>query len=231
MEYATAAALEKAGFRALQGRTYRDSSGKRRDIDVLATALLTAKAPALMAVAECKHAVKPWIVRQTFIPGPELAWTPIAHPAVVRGLAATPWILAKSLPFGSDPALPHIGFAVVQAEKGEDVAFGALSQAVSAARGVIDDLPRRVSPAMALPVVVIDKPLLTLAYAKDGSEVLTSVPWSRVLWSALDEPTVIDVVTLASIDNYAMNLRHELGDLAETIEVERVPFHPGPSIA
>lgn len=218
LEYEAAAALRAAGFRALLGQTYRDpGTGKRRDIDVVALALLTAKAPELYAVVECKRAAKPWIVRQTFIPGPDLEWTPIAKLGVVRALGYQSWIVTRALPFAFDPK-GNIGFAVVQASKGEDVAFAALAQAVNAAGGMLHDLSRYKNPAMALPVVMIDKPLMTLAYDDDGRQHLARVEWSRVLWSGLDTPTVVDVVTREAFPKYAQNLRYELGQLAQAIE-------------
>lgn len=228
LEYEAAAALRSAGFHASQGRTYRDvSTGKTREVDVLAQALLTANAPDLFAVVECKRTKVPWVARKVDLFGEDLRWVPIATQAAVAEFGRRPDMLDRSLPYRS-PTGP-VPFDVVQAKTGEPVAFRAIAQVIDAAYGLLHNRTQFPRPALILPVVMVEAPLFELYYETSGVEQLSAVGWTRVLWGGThDRPTLVDIVTREAFVEYARTLRWQFGELADAAKASGVDFGDPP---
>ena len=201
LEYEAARELRRAGFRTLQGWSYRDEQAgdiKARELDVMA--FMDGAVPddhpdqraRVTLAVECKHATGPWVVLTSRHP-PD--WTPLATQWMESLLRQAGVSVADLLPLPS-----ATGFSVSMANpKGEGVAREAVTQATNGARAVIERGPYGGSPPeLAVPVVVVRGALFTLGYDDAGGEHLDAVPWIRMVWHGspnLDAPTLVDVVT------------------------------------
>jgi len=217
-EHETAEAFRRAGFTASLGRTYIDpNSGRPRDIDVVAEVALS-RAPAhIYVVAECKaSAIGAWVIRESQLPWNEDLWLPISTVDLESELHEAEATIAEMLPAGESHG--PTAFAVVEAvDNGDrDAAYSALSQAVSAARGW---LVRAATPSIALPIVVVDTPLYTLRYDKAGKADLEEVKQRRVLWPdpGPRSRTAVDIVSRRALPGHTVELRHQLGRLADEL--------------
>ncbi len=199
LEYRVARELRKAGFRTQQGRSYTDGTGdgKTREIDVLAE-VRAADRSAWVAI-ECKAARLPWVVLLQEDRAPE--WEPIV---VTQDWSFTERV-RQSFVIG-----PRFGFALLQALKksDQDPGFAVLSQATSAARGILEARDR---PGFSIPVVVISSPLLSMFVDDVGEESLQRCSWQRLVWhGSRYGRTLVDVVTVDGLSDYATRLRAEL---------------------
>lgn len=236
IEHRTAAAFTEFGFDARQGLTYRDpTEGKVREADVVAAASLTDDKVELHAVVECKRSTKPWVTRTThpsaFRKG-RSRWIPIATPSVANYLAASRSILDDAIRL-EDPT----AFDIVEAHrldpKSGDPAYGALAQVVSAASGLIANTELFPNPALFHLVVVLDAELFRVTYGRYPEFTLSRIDRERIHWSAgqaVSAPVVIDVVTVAAIDEYARNLRVAFGELAHGLQLAPSDFLTRPRI-
>jgi hypothetical protein len=143
LEHETAEAFRRAGFRALQGRTYLDrDEGKPRDIDVVIQVADDSLPVALYGVAECKaRTLGAWIVREAPSAYDDDLWTPAGRNSLRQAGRDFAIDVAMSLPVG-DPGRDYLPFSIVEAAEREsgrtssvNPAFDAGRQAVSAAGG------------------------------------------------------------------------------------------------
>jgi hypothetical protein len=230
LEYEAARVLRAAGFRTIQGWSYRGEDGglvKAREIDVLASWDGTVSEDdsrpdqrARFSVAvECKHMTAPRVVLTTAHP-PD--WTPLTSAWMDQILRPAHLSAAEWFPLGAE-----VGFSVKTAAKGQDTAREALMQATNAASVAArrsSAIAGRQRPEWALPVVVVRGPLFTLGYDDSGSEALRQVPWCRLVWhgaESVDEPTLVDVVTKDHWNTYV----RQLAVTARGI-ISRVDEHP-----
>lgn len=210
LEHATAQAARESRFTPVLGRTYRDdSTGKLREIDVLAAANPHGRTPALsrLVVFECKAGNEgAWIARCE-VGGGQRPSSVLATSRASAFLAERPSIVRMAFP-GSRPA----PFAVVLAGK-VDSAFNAVQQARSAARGVLGNLE---GSAVVHPVVVIAAPLYSLVYEGDEPK-LAVEKWTRLpVASGHDSVEVIavDIVTRDALSEYLRGLWDSLDELS-----------------
>jgi hypothetical protein len=200
LEYAVARELRRNRFRTFHGLSYVDrSTGRPREIDVVAE--LQSSDRAIWLTIECKASALPWVVLTEesrpadwglFIASSSAHWE-----ARIRRQLAIP--------------VNH-GFSLVQALKrgDQDLAFVALNQAAGAAAGLLES-PHRDRPGLVLPVVVVSSPLYSLFVETSGEEILTRVPWSRLIWSGASiGRTLLDVVTREGLSGYAQTLHEDL---------------------
>jgi len=216
LEYEAARRLRAAGLDTRQGRTYRDeSTGKTRDVDVLAELLHPALRPPqdhvhVFGVVECKWATGPWIVRKAAVLDSEerQAW-PIATGRLGGDIAG------KFFPLFQGPS--PMGFAIDQKRTrgAANEAHDTFLQVVSAARGLVNDEKRQ---AVFHPIVLVGGPLLSLWYEGDGEPRLSRSEWERVVWSGapdLPHPVAVDVVTRSALVDYARVLVGQLTELQD----------------
>ena len=226
LEYEAARVLRAAGFRTIQGWSYRDVDElgftKAREIDVFATWEGKSDKDSyhvrFSVAVEAKHMTAPWVVLTTSHPAD---WTPIA----------TWWMVDLLEKAGVSPQIafplpPDVGFAVKTATpKGADVAREALMQATNAAAGAIARGERGgPPPEWALPVVVVRGALFTLGYTRRGAETLQEVPWCRMVWhgaDAFDKPTLVDVVTRSHWRQYVRDLHATTSKIIKRIDDHR----------
>ena len=209
LERETAAALKPFGFRSTRGRHFEDaSSGKLREIDLLAECLISAPTK-FLATIECKHSsYGAWIVRESdYLPEPHRNWKPLMSRRLESTAGGYLDSIRASFPTGrpsSDGDLVW-AFSVVEAtDEGNDVAFAAISQAVSAAVGWTSQSR---DALLAVPVVVVDGPLFLLVHRTGHDEPIMAIPWRRVLWGGVADQTIVDVVTAGHVGEYAGALR------------------------
>lgn len=216
LEHQTAAAFSRLGFSASLGRTYIDPRElKPRDIDVVAEVILSHTPAHIYAVIECKAgAIGAWVIRESQLPWNEDLWTPISTDDLVTLLHNERSTVAQALPVAEPNG--STAFAIVEAVTNgdRDAAYSALSQATSAARGW---LQRAATPSIALPVVIVDTPLLTLTYDTAGKARLSEVDRRRVLWTEPGQGlrTAVDVVRRSALLDHAKDLRFRFEWLAD----------------
>lgn len=210
LEHAAADAARESRFYPTLGRTYRDeSTGKVREIDVLATAISSHGTGALsrVVVFECKAGNEgAWIARCTS----GAADRPSRLLATSRAssfLADHPSIVQIAF-----PRTRPVPFSVVVAGK-TDSAYNAMQQALSAARGVV---PLLAGSAVVHPVVVIAAPLYSLTYEGDEPK-LAREKWTRVPVPSGQQNEgliAVDVVTHDALIEYLRGLWDALDDLS-----------------
>jgi hypothetical protein len=224
LEHETARAFRQAGFSASLGRAYVDSTEhKPREIDVVAEVQLTQSPARIYAVVECKAAtLGAWVIRQAELGWNDDLWSLLSTPDLSSRLEPLAHVVASALPLGriGEPTPFAIVEAVDRADR--DGAFWAVSQAVSAARGW---LQRATVPSIAFPLIVVDTPLFTLRYDRMGNPELTQVEWSRLLWPSPGPKaqTAVEIIARSSLAQRALDLRHDLGWLAEKLVQAGLP--------
>ena len=205
LEYTTARAFRAAGFRATQGRTYRDPvTGRIREIDVTALALIGDTTSDLLCIVECKATKVPWIVLTGTLSVEDATWVPIVSKPLANAFLRRTPLLRQAFPIDGPT-----GYSVVQAHSRAEPnpAYSALSQVVDACVGVARQ--RETSRVLCYPVVVIDSPLFALTYTHTGEESWSTRDWQRVVWSGSehwDAPVAIDVVSSAVVEEHAKEL-------------------------
>jgi hypothetical protein len=230
VEHRTADAFAAMGFISRQGLTYRDSvEGKPREVDVVARAALTAHRVEMQAVVECKRSAKPWVTRTTrasTMRKGNVTWRPIMTPAIAPYLREHPVVLSDTIRL-----TPPIAFDVVETHRDDpksgNPAYAALAQVISAASGLLADHDLFPNPTLFHPVVVLDGELFRATFGNYPDLNVEPIDRERIHWSggqSVEAPVVIDVVRLSAIDEYVKDLRFELGELAETLELANVDF-------
>jgi hypothetical protein len=230
LEYEAARVLRGAGFRTLQGWSYRDvdEAGlvQAREIDVYATLRGRvggtydedeADAAVFTVTVEAKQSTAPWVVLTNEHP-PE--WTPIVSPWMEQILRE-----AKVEPGAVFPLPERVGFWVKTADRSNDPAYEALMQATNAAAASVYRSSFQSPPEWALPVVVMRDALFTLGYTKRGAEVLEPVPWCRLVWhgaASFSKPTVVDVVTRSHWRTYVRELKAAVATLLKGVDKHRM---------
>jgi len=245
-EYRVARLLAEAGFQTQQGRSYLGSDGKPREIDVIG------EAPPNLApdetdtrlhvwlVVEAKHTdAHPWAIMDSggkHSPF-EIAASAPASSAVRSSLARieaeildVPRFFQQSGP---------IGHSLVVVGGKQDDAYDAMSQVVSAAIGLTStpyaaeaavlramarSTPEPPAFRYAWPVLVISGELFIVDYLT-GSATIVPVDRGRVLWHGgpAGRATVVDVVRLGGLSEYAPRARQALEDLRTRFYFEARP--------
>jgi hypothetical protein len=224
LEHRAAEALgPAAGFVASRVTTYKDTITRViREVDVVSRASLAYGGATLLVVVECKRAKKPWIA----------VTTDMARENAIGSLVCTSnlqWWFGQNPDAmkAATPVQPPRAYRLVQAhsnpdkDSGYDPAYAALSQLLSAAKGVAQNHEARAQPAVVLPALVIDQPLYVLSFEDDAVEHLDEAPWVRLLWSgdpALGLTIGVDVVRDGYLAQYAREMRGLLGDLADILQ-------------
>jgi hypothetical protein len=215
LEFEAAKAFREAGFKVHQGLHYASTSGaeKRREIDVLAVRELMSSTPrplrmTALWVIECKMTQAPWVVLHGDSKGGQwealgdLPLRPLRTEHVLEVLEPEmdPWILR----------LPgRAGFrAVVADAQSKDDPYAAFSQVVSAARTVVAQSGGSI-PTIAVPMVLIGGPLLSMHYSEGAEPVVSTTPWQRLSWTGHPDggTAVVDLVSRAGLVDYATRCR------------------------
>ena len=216
LEYAVARAFAAEGFAVTQGTHYDDGNGVYREVDVVAELRSEAlgrpeyQVPVFRVVIECKTVRASWVALTTTAPRPK--WAPIVNSAMEGLLRLHPRAAGVFL-------IPdHWAFSAVQAEdKGRDLAYDGVQQAVSAAVGVLGG-HQGASPDLSWPVVVLSEGLFGLDYDEEGREHLAEIDRARLLWSGQRSgPAIVDVVTHKHLQAYLPDIKRSLGDFLEAI--------------
>ncbi len=222
LERQTAEGLKPWGFRSTLGRHYVDAAtGKVREIDLVSDARLTSRVEAL-AIIECKHSGPgggAWIARESKLRLAECGWVPIMSPAMADSFVADAEFLTRAFPLGRGPYdEEHVAFAVVEAtDESNDVAYGAMSQAMDGSVGWARD---HSGLALCVPVVVMEVPLFVLYHAEGGDESLVEVPWRRILWGSAAGQTIVDVVRKDGLLEYGKALRWSFDRVAQVVQMQ-----------
>lgn len=225
LEFRTARAFRRAGFRALQGYYTRDdSSGMPREIDVYASTdlLIDDFLLRVSLVIECKYAIdKPWIIFTS-------AASSIAPSACIAqtissklGFACL-WCLAgdtslKENYFFATPELT--GFNAVQAfakKNEQDRVYSSLQSVISTAYSeasssdsIHKDLTRMPRFCHVLfPTLSIDGQLFEAHYDGSADEIkVKDIPKCRIHWRGAkkwEHHATVDILRVDIIDSYAM---------------------------
>lgn len=247
-EYRVARVLASAGFQTQQGRSYLGTNEKPREIDVIGEVppdLLrddTEDRLHVWLVVEAKHTdAHPWAVmdsagRHSAI---DIATSALASANVrssLRGVEGrdvvdVPWFFQQT---------GAVGHSLVVVGSKQDDAYDAMSQVVSAAIGLTSPaheaeiaLIRAAARATleppawryAWPVLVISGELFVVDY-QTGSANVVPAESSRVLWHGgpAGRATVVDVVRLAALEDYAARAFTALRSLRQRLYFDARPF-------
>ncbi|MBL8263549.1 MAG: hypothetical protein JNM58_14085 [Xanthomonadaceae bacterium] len=230
LEFSTAAAFHRAGFRTHQG-LYVDDSESTREIDVVATQDLKSGRSLIRAefVIECKWSVdKPWVV----FASKHSRMAKSACVAQTLGSKAGRTVLwAKagdealhSIGIFDTPVLP--GFGGRQAfSDNRDLVFDALKSVVSLSHSRAVEYDRQASSpsdhldfvVMVFPVVVLKGRLFVAKYDEEtGRMAVDEALRARIHWRGSDKwklITTIDVVTEGQLEQYAGQVRKDVDAL------------------
>lgn len=227
-EYQVARVLAGAGFATQQGRAYMGSDGKPREIDVVGEVppdLIcddTNEPIRVWLVAEVKHTDDhPWAVMDSGgrPSGFDVAASALASDAVRSSIRGVERRDVPDVPWFFHQTGRPVGHSLVVVGGREDAAYGALSQVVSAAKGLAwagHELEVALLRAAAMadpglrrwtyawPILVISGELFVIDYMS-GSPNVVATEAARVLWHGgpAGRATVVDVVRLSGLEEYA----------------------------
>lgn len=207
LEMGTAAAFQDAGFEVRQSTTYADPPSVRgREIGLLANDPDIFGLIDLSAVIECNASPNPWVVMTA--PHAMEAYNRLRTRAVFTDRARTALTRRRIDELSVEPLLHpegRCGYALRQAfTAGNETAYQAATRVLSACKALFP--PKSAgggkAVAAALPIIVVNSPLLECEMQPDGTLRLTEVGHSEFLFSArLPEPMscCIRVTTASSL--------------------------------
>jgi hypothetical protein len=226
LEMKAASAFRDAGFEVRQSTTYADPlSEKGREIDVLASDPDLFGFVDLAAVIECKSSPNPWVIltANDVMEGynrlrTRAVFTERAYLTLSRGrlddLEIEPWLHRKG----------RCGYALRQAfSKGNDPGYDAAMSVLSACKAIFPptSLAGWKVAAAALPIIVVNAPLLECELQADGGLLLSEVKYSHFLFSARLPDQVsccIRVVNASHLDETAHWAKGVMNHLRKDLE-------------
>ncbi len=219
LEYLTNKALKDAGLHSVLGGYVESSDSKAREIDV--TAFLGIRDHDIVAklLCECKYSVShPWVLLASGLSSHLWAdWTSTPQSRNLFPLAGSIieqyaeklqgcWHFSKG---------HYFAHSLVQALKPDnrDPAFDSLQKIANAAWDYVETPERRgANPYLiAFPCIVVEAPLFFAWFNYDADcFAVQRVPYGRISWSGCRSGTVVDVVHVNSIADYAGAIKNTL---------------------
>ncbi len=211
LEMQVARTLQNTGFRVSQSQYWEDpDTEKMRETDVIATLEKTewGEKPNLtdvieasgQLILECKSSKNlPWVVfSRTSREGPLLQGFKLVR-AIPRQCVHIPELMRTLAPFVRNESRSAYGVTTSCRQTNKDSAYSAMMSVAKSARYWIR---QATSPAFAIPVIVIEAPLLE-AYL-DGTEIVVNeLDMAAVLSGATGETTVVCVIRRTYLECFA----------------------------
>lgn len=227
LEYLAQRAFDQAGLTAVLGNFVNNAEGKPREIDVTASRFLRMQAPivAVKVLCECKYSQElPWVLLTSGLRADLFAdWasTPKSpnltnYNAKIHeyaDLLKHTWHYAEGQPFGH---------SIVQALKKDnrDHAFDALQKVANACWDYVEGPPRAGVDAylIALPCMVVEAPLYFAHYDYGANDFrVNRIPYGRLSWAGCRGGTVVDVIHVDSLPDYAKAVTRTIDALLKCI--------------
>ncbi|AEG91330.1 hypothetical protein [Ramlibacter tataouinensis] len=228
LEMEAAAAFRNAGFEVRQSTTYTDPrAGKGREISLLANDPDIFGLIHLAMVVECKSSPDPWVVLTA--PDAMEAYNRLRTRAVFTERAQAALTHRRVNELGVEPLLHRegkCGYALQQAfSQTNDLGYEAALHVLSACKALFPPTSAAGGKvaAAALPIIVVDSPLLECELQPDGTLQLTEVGYSEFLFSArLPEllSCCIRVTTAANLAATAKWAREVANQLRKDLQPE-----------
>jgi hypothetical protein len=228
LEYITQKALADTGLTTVMSNYFESADGSLREIDVTASEhhFGTDKAVSVRLMCECKYSVdKPWILLQSGMPANlfcdwlSLPKSPALHEISENYIEKCERFLCNSWHFSRDQYFAH---NLVQAfrKNNRDVAFDSLKKISNAAWDYVETPHRRGKSAylVAIPSIIVDAPLFWASFSyNDNKFVAREVPYGRLSWGGCRNGTLVDIVHVSALNEYAQAIRNTFTTLIRVI--------------
>lgn len=227
LEYLTHKAFHDAGIRANLSHYVEMPEGKWREIDVSAYQWLEGREPPTLVrvLCECKYSKdKPWILLHSGLRANLFAdWSSTPQARHLHELSAhihryedalqKCWHFAKDQPFAHN---------IVQAfkKKNRDVAFDSLQKIANASWDSVETPQRRghVANLVAFPCLVVEAPLLLSWFDHEANRfAVKEVPCGRLSWSGCRGGTLVDVIHVSALNEYASAMKLTFATVLEVV--------------
>jgi hypothetical protein len=229
LEYLAYRAFREVGISVGMSAFLESPEGKPREIDLLASesdasdSLIT-----VSIVCECKYLDHPWVllhsdVRTSF----QAVWELMPQSAHVGTL----WSFLKGCGpdfstcwhFSADTPCAH---SIVQALKPDnrDAAYNAIQKISNAAWDFAEMNDKEGLEAMhiTIPCIIVDSPLLAASFDHDkGKFSSEKITRGRMLWAGCRSGTIIDIVHITALEEYASDISRTIRKVIEALYVAK----------
>jgi hypothetical protein len=218
LEYITYSAFKKVGLQAGVGSFAETIDGKRREIDAYAWSMSKGRTANcyVRAICECKYSQeKPWVVMQIGLPADlQMDWDCLPKSPNLASYSNR--IIEHQSALGTSwhfSPLTFFGHNLVQAFRSEnrDDAYDSTMKIAAAAWDLAETPSRRGGDQLVvvIPCIVVEAPLFQASFNDEAQSFeVKSISQARISWEGYREGTVIDVVQVSALDQYAAALRH-----------------------
>lgn len=218
LEYRTLQAFKNQGISARMSHYLSDSSGKPREIDVVAYSMCDKPIQDRMlirVICECKYSTKkPWLLMNSGLQADVHSdWSGLPKSPYLDGmskfLTGNEFELKDCWHFSLKQPHAH---TMVQAlgKNNVDQAYGALSKISELAWESVDPStgPDGFFRLITIPCVVVDGPLFSVSYdaIKDDFSI-EPVTFGRLAWAGCRSGTVVDIVHVDALNGYAQTVQ------------------------
>lgn len=227
LEYITQKALSDVGLTAVMSNYFESADGLLREIDVTAFELPmgSGKATSVRLMCECKYSVnKPWILLQSGLSANLQCdwWALPKSPALQKiseNIEKCERFLCSSWHFSREQYFAH---NLVQAfrKNNRDIAFDSLKKIANAAWDYVETPNRRGESAylVAIPSIIVDAPLYWACFDyKNNKFMAKEIPYGRLSWGGCRSGTLVDIVHVSALNDYAKAIRNTFNVLLKVI--------------
>ncbi len=228
LEYITHKALNDVGLTTVMSNYVESADGSLREVDITASLMPDPEMTKLTSVrlmCECKYSVdKPWILLQSGIPANlacdwlSLPKSPLLH-EISEDIEKYARLLFGSWHFDCGQYFAH---NLVQAfrKNNRDIAFDSLRKIANAAWDYVETPHRRGAKAylIAIPSIIVEAPLYWACFDHEKHQfVAKEVPYGRLSWGGCRNGTIVDIVHVRAINEYANTIRKTFNILIDVI--------------
>lgn len=235
LEYLTHKAFTDAGLTSVIGDYIETTEGKPREIDVTAHETLKSDPTAVVRVmCECKYSsAQPWVLMSSDLFGNFWTdWMSLPQSQAIRAYSsivgeyeaqcAGSWHFDKRQPFAH-------GLVQALRKDNHDIAYNALQKIANAAWDYVENPERKGHSVhlVTIPCLVVDAPLLFARFDyKADKFIAKSVPYGRISWTGCRGGTVVDVVHVSSLKEYAQAVKCTFGTILKVLQLllKRSPY-------
>jgi hypothetical protein len=226
LEMRTASAFRAAGFDVRQSSTYTDSTtGKDREIDVLAIDPDSFGVVEIQFVLECKRTKKPWVLlcspdtltnyNRTFAFAPMTTRVRDVLVEYFHDAMLWPWMRKEGL----------VGYSLREAFSDDgDLPFAAASSVASASDSFVQEQTqssKRAAPfRMAFPIIVVDGPLVRGSLSEKGDVDLEEVEEGEFLFFFRDRGSCIRILTASRVAEFAQEAKRVANEIRSMLKSE-----------
>ncbi|MFO0797900.1 MAG: hypothetical protein U0804_10500 [Gemmataceae bacterium] len=228
LEYLTSKAFRDAGLRTTMSYHVESEEGKRRELDVTAMSKNSSEERPVVArvVCECKYSKEhPWVLLTQGLKAHFWAdWVSVPKSTPLRETTSLTKQAKATLEgcwhFDARHVFAH-GLVQAMKKDNRDIAFDSLQKIANAAWDCAEAPERRGFPAhiFVIPCIVVEAPLFLSWYNHDaGRFEVKPTKIGRLSWSGCREGTLVDVVHIDGLAEYAVEVKRTLDTVVQVVE-------------